>query len=214
MAYAQAGIAVCNRVEAMALARSKQDSASVFKREALPMPGTVFVSQRISHATFMAMELSWPQVIKRNDSAQGDGVSLHSDPDSAWQHMQQLFEANVAFALQDFIAESAGRDIRVFIVGGVAVAAMQRIAQDGEFRANRHLGAKASAITLSPALEALAIRAAACIGLEIAGVDILISHHGPLLLEVNACPGFEALEAASGVDVAGKILDLLETRQN
>jgi len=214
MGYAQAGIASCNRIDAMALARSKQDSALEFQRIGLPMPSTVFFSQRISHQAFMSLNLAWPQVLKRNDSAQGDGVSLHLSPDSAWQRMQPLFNAGVSFALQAFIAESAGTDLRVFIIGGNAVAAMQRTAREGEFRANRHLGAKVSAIALSPIQEGMAIRAAACLGLEIAGVDILMSRHGPLLLEVNACPGFEALEATTGVDVAGKILELLETRQN
>ena len=211
---ARYGIASCNRCDAMALARAKPESAARFRQAGLPLPGTLFFSERLSHQAFMALKRAWPQVIKRNDSAQGDGVTLHQDPNSAWQRMQQLFGAKVTFALQDFIAESAGTDIRVFVVGGKALAAMQRTALPGEFRANRHLGSQVQSIGLSPELEALAVRAAACLGLEIAGVDILISSRGPLLLEVNACPGFEALEAATGVDVAGKILDLLETRQN
>ncbi|HZX71207.1 MAG TPA: 30S ribosomal protein S6--L-glutamate ligase, partial [Rhodanobacter sp.] len=111
-----------------------------------------------------------------------------------------------------FIAEAKGSDIRCFVVGKKVVAAMQRNASPGEFRANLHRGGSALAVALSAEEKRIAVQAAAALGLGIAGVDLLRSNRGPLLLEVNASPGLEGIEAATGVDVAGLIVDLLQSR--
>ncbi|MFY8061018.1 MAG: ATP-grasp domain-containing protein, partial [Arenimonas sp.] len=116
--------------------------------------------------------------------------------------------------LQAFIAEAAGRDIRAFVCGGRVIAAMQRIAAPGEFRANVSLGARTVDIALTEIETALVLEATAAIGLTVAGVDLLRTATGPLLLEVNAAPGFEALEAATGHDIAGQMLDLVISQTN
>jgi ribosomal protein S6--L-glutamate ligase len=116
------------------------------------------------------------------------------------------------FLMQEFVAEAGGGDLRCFVVGDRVVAAMHRQAEPGEFRSNLHRGGQASAVTLSAAEEATALRAAKVMGLELAGVDLIRSHRGPMVLEVNSSPGLEGIEAASGVDVAGAILDLVASR--
>ncbi|MEM9258736.1 MAG: 30S ribosomal protein S6--L-glutamate ligase, partial [Bacteroidota bacterium] len=109
--------------------------------------------------------------------------------------------------LQEYVAESKGRDIRAFVVGDQVVAAMERQAMAGEFRANMHRGATAKPVKLSPADEALCLKAAAATGVEVAGVDLIPSSRGPLLMEVNASPGLEGIEGATKVDIAGAIID-------
>jgi ribosomal protein S6--L-glutamate ligase len=114
------------------------------------------------------------------------------------------------FLVQEFIREADGADLRCFVVGDRVVAAMRRQAPEGDFRANIHRGGSASAVTLSEAERATAVRAAQVMGLGVAGVDLLRSARGPLVLEVNSSPGLEGIEAASGVDVAGAIIEFLE----
>lgn len=116
------------------------------------------------------------------------------------------------FLVQEFIEEARGSDLRCFVVGGKVVAAMQRNAAEGEFRANLHRGGQAVAVELSPDEETIAVRACRSVGLGIAGVDLLRSRRGPLVLEVNSTPGLEGIEAASGVDVASAIIAYLEQR--
>jgi ribosomal protein S6--L-glutamate ligase len=115
------------------------------------------------------------------------------------------------FLVQEFIAEAKGSDLRCFVVGKKVVAAMQRDASPGEFRANLHRGGTASPATLSPEERRIAVKAASALGLGVAGVDMLRSKRGPLILEVNASPGLEGIEAATGVNVAAAIIGLLET---
>jgi len=151
-----------------------------------------------------------PHVIKLNEGSQGTGVVL-AEKRSASQSVIEAFRGLYAnFLVQEFIAEAKGTDLRCFVVGKKVVAAMEREASPGEFRANIHRGATAKAATLSAEERRIAVRAAAALGLGVAGVDMLRSKRGPLILEVNASPGLEGIEAASGVDVAGAIIKLLE----
>jgi ribosomal protein S6--L-glutamate ligase len=117
------------------------------------------------------------------------------------------------FLVQEFIPEARGSDLRCFVVGHQVVAAMQRDASPGEFRANLHRGGSATAAVLSADEKRIAVKAASTLGLAVAGVDLLRSNRGPLLLEVNASPGLEGIEAATGVDVAGAIVELLEAHR-
>ena len=116
------------------------------------------------------------------------------------------------FLVQEYIRESKGADIRCFVVGGKVVAAMQRQARDGEFRSNLHRGGTATKIKPSKAEIDTALRAARTMGLNIAGVDLLRSRRGPLVLEVNSSPGLEGIEATTGIDIAGKIIEYIERR--
>lgn len=116
------------------------------------------------------------------------------------------------FLVQEYVAEAQGADLRCFVIGDKVVAAMRREAAAGEFRANLHRGGTASQVELSPQEERVAVRAASVLGLNVAGVDLLRSARGPLLLEVNASPGLEGIEAATGVDVAGLVIAFVESR--
>jgi ribosomal protein S6--L-glutamate ligase len=111
------------------------------------------------------------------------------------------------FLVQEFVAEAKGADLRCFVVGGQVVATMKRQAPKGDFRSNLHRGGSAKAITATAAEQQTAIRAAALLGLGVAGVDLIRSRRGPLILEVNASPGLEGIETASGVDIAGSIIE-------
>jgi ribosomal protein S6--L-glutamate ligase len=149
-------------------------------------------------------------VIKLNEGSQGTGVVL-AEKRSASQSVVEAFRGLYAnFLVQEFIAEAKGSDLRCFVVGGQVVAAMQRDATPGEFRANLHRGGTAIAAKLTQAEKRIAVDAAAALGLGIAGVDLLRSKRGPLVLEVNASPGLEGIEAASGVNVAEHIIRHLE----
>jgi ribosomal protein S6--L-glutamate ligase len=155
----------------------------------------------------MAMLGDPPHVIKLNEGTQGTGVVL-AEKRSASQSVIEAFRGLYAnFLVQEFVAEAKGADLRCFVVGDRVLAAMRRQAEPGEFRSNLHRGGRASAVSLSEAEEATALRAAKVMGLEVAGVDLLRSRKGPLVLEVNSSPGLEGIEGASGVDVAGAIVD-------
>jgi len=151
-----------------------------------------------------------PHVIKLNEGSQGTGVVL-AEKRSASQSVIEAFRGLYAnFLVQEFIAEAKGSDLRCFVVGKKVVAAMQREASPGEFRANLHRGGSASMAVLSAEERRIAVQAASALGLGVAGVDILRSNRGPLLLEVNASPGLEGIETVTGVDVSGEIIKLLE----
>jgi ribosomal protein S6--L-glutamate ligase len=151
-----------------------------------------------------------PHVIKLNEGSQGTGVVL-AEKRSASQSVIEAFRGLYAnFLVQEFIGEAKGCDLRCFVVGKRVIAAMQREASPGDFRANLHRGGSAVRAILSPAEKRIALRAAGALGLGIAGVDLLRSRRGPLVLEVNASPGLEGIETATGVDVAGEIVALLE----
>jgi ribosomal protein S6--L-glutamate ligase len=174
------------------------------------MPVTVFGDNPDDTADVLAMLGEPPHVIKLNEGSQGTGVVL-AEKRSASQSVIEAFRGLYAnFLVQEFVAEANGSDIRCFVVGRKVVAAMQRDASPGDFRANLHRGGSAVVAELSAEEKRLAVKAAAALGLGIAGVDLLRSRRGPLLLEVNASPGLEGIEAASGVDVAGAIVQHLE----
>lgn len=215
LAQLQASGAVClNSAEAVALARDKPAVMQVFGRLQLPMPPSVPGTALRDDSSLAQLPFPFPMLIKEDASAGGWGIHRVEDAAAALAVMARLNSAGAGFTLQAFIAEAAGRDLRVFVCGGRVLAAMCRTAPPGEFRANVRLGARAEAIIPDDAESALALAATAALGLTVAGVDLLRTRAGPLLLEVNAAPGFEALEAATGQDIAGQMLDLLISRTN
>src|ERR1700761_7990050 len=176
----------------------------------LDTPATVFGDNPDDTADVLAMLGEPPHVIKLNEGSQGTGVVL-AEKRSASQSVIEAFRGLYAnFLVQEFIAEAKGSDLRCFVVGKKVVAAMQRDAVPGEFRANIHRGATAKAAVLTAEEKRIAVKAAAALGLEIAGVDLLRSNRGALILEVNASPGLEGIEAATGVNVSQHIIQLLE----
>ena len=204
------GVYTPNTSDAVLSARDKLRSLQILAAKGLDMPATVFGDNPDDTADVLAMLGEPPHVIKLNEGSQGTGVVL-AEKRSASQSVIEAFRGLYAnFLVQEFIAEAKGTDLRCFVVGKKVVAAMQREASPGEFRANIHRGATAKAATLSAEERRIAVRAAAALGLGVAGVDILRSKRGPLILEVNASPGLEGIEAATGVNVAGAIIQLLE----
>ncbi len=204
------GVHTPNSSDAILRARDKLRTMQLLAREGMDLPTTVFGDNPDDTSDLLAMLGEPPHVIKLNEGAQGQGVLL-AEKRSAAQGMIEAFRSLYAnFLVQEFIREAKGADLRCFVVGGKVIAAMQRQAPEGEFRANLHRGAKASPVQLDATEVATAVRAARLMGLGIAGVDLLRSERGPLVLEVNSSPGLEGIEGASGVDVAGAIIKGLE----
>ncbi len=204
------GVYTPNSSDAVLSARDKLRSLQILAAKGLDMPATVFGDNPDDTADVLAMLGEPPHVIKLNEGSQGTGVVL-AEKRSASQSVIEAFRGLYAnFLVQEFIAEAKGTDLRCFVVGKKVVAAMQREAVPGEFRANIHRGATAQAATLSAEERRIAVQAAAALGLGVAGVDMLRSKRGPLILEVNASPGLEGIEASTGVDVAGAIIQFLE----
>jgi len=201
------GVYAANRSDAILRARDKLRALQLLAGEGLDLPATVFGDNPDDTGDLLTMLGDPPHVIKLNEGAQGQGVLLAEKRGAATGMIEAFRSLYANFLVQEFIREADGADLRCFVVGGRVVAAMRRQAPDGDFRANLHRGGVATAVDLSPAEEQVAVRAARAMDLEIAGVDILRSARGPLLLEVNSSPGLEGIEAASGIDVAGAIID-------
>ncbi len=206
------GVFTPNSSDAILRARDKLRCLQLLAREGIGLPTTVFGDNPDDTVDLLAMLGEPPHVIKLNEGAQGQGVLL-AEKRSASQSVIEAFRGLYAnFLVQEFIREARGADIRCFVVGGKVVAAMRRQAREGEFRSNLHRGGTASSAQLSAAEVDTAVRAARTMGLNVAGVDLLRSRRGPLVLEVNSSPGLEGIEAATGVDVAGEIVEYLERR--
>jgi ribosomal protein S6--L-glutamate ligase len=204
------GVYTPNPSDAVLRARDKLRCLQILSAQGLDMPVTVFGDNPDDTADVLAMLGEPPHVIKLNEGSQGTGVVL-AEKRSASQSVIEAFRGLYAnFLVQEFIGEAKGCDLRCFVVGRKVVAAMQRVASPGEFRANLHRGGTAVAAVLTAEEKRIAVKAAAALGLEIAGVDLLRSNRGALILEVNASPGLEGIEAATGVNVSQHIIQLLE----
>jgi ribosomal protein S6--L-glutamate ligase len=206
------GVYTPNSSDAILRARDKLRCLQMLARENIGLPTTVFGDYPDDTADLLAMLGEPPHVIKLNEGAQGNGVLL-AEKRSASQGMIEAFRGLYAnFLVQEFIREARGADIRCFVVGGKVVASMRRQARAGEFRSNLHRGGSATPVKLSQSEVDTALRAARTMGLNVAGVDLLRSRRGALVLEVNSSPGLEGIEAATGVDVAGEVIEYLARR--
>ena len=191
-------------------ARDKLRSLQVLARDRVAIPHTLF-ARRASDLDDLLERLGGPPVvIKLLEGTQGVGVVLAETKKAAKSVLQAFEGLKADVIVQEFIKEAKGADLRVIVVGGKVVAAMRRVGAPGEFRANVHQGGSAEKVTLTQRERRLAIKAAKSLGLEVAGVDMLRSERGPLVIEVNASPGLEGIETASGVDVAGAIIQYVE----
>ncbi len=196
--------------EAIARARDKLRTHQLLAAEGIDMPITVFGDNPDDTDDLLSMLGPPPHVIKLNESSQGAGVILTEKPSASRSVVEALRGLYANFLVQEFVAEAEGADLRCFVVGDEVVAAMRRQAPKGDFRSNLHRGGSAEAVVASDDERAVAVRAARVLGLGVAGVDLIRARRGPLVLEVNSSPGLEGIEAATGVDVAGKIIDHLE----
>jgi ribosomal protein S6--L-glutamate ligase len=201
------GSATPSSADAIARARDKLHAHQLLAAQGIGLPRTVFGDNPDDTADLLAMLGPPPHVIKLNEGAQGAGVMLTEKLSASRGAIETLRGLYANFLVQEFIAEAKGADLRCFVVGGRVVAAMRRQAAKGDFRSNLHRGGTARAVRLSREEAATAVRAAAVLGLGVAGVDMLRSQRGPLVLEVNSSPGLEGIETATGIDVAGCIVD-------
>ncbi len=201
-----------NPSDAILRARDKLRAHQLLARQGIALPITVYGDNPDDTGDLLHLLGAPPYVVKLVEGAQGNGVIL-AEKASAARSVAEAFRGLYAnFLVQEFIKEAGGTDLRCLVVGGKVVAAMQRRAAPGDFRANLHRGGEADAVQLSGEEVAIALRACKAVGLTVAGVDLLRSHRGPLVLEVNSTPGLEGIEHATGVDVAGAIIGHLEQR--
>jgi ribosomal protein S6--L-glutamate ligase len=202
-----------NSSDAIARARDKLRSHQLLAAQGIGLPVTVFGDNPDDTVDLLSMLGPPPHVIKLNEGTQGAGVMLTEKPSASRSVIEALRGLYANFLVQEFIAEAKGADLRCFVVGGEVVAAMRRQAPKGDFRSNLHRGGSARAVRVSEAEQATAVRAASVLGLGVAGVDLIRSRRGPLVLEVNSSPGLEGIEAATGVDIAGRIVDFVLSGQ-
>ena len=201
-----------NGSEAILRARDKLHCHQLLARQGIGLPKTVFGDNPDDTADLLAMLGKPPHVIKLTEGTQGTGVILAERASSSRSVIEAFRGLYANFIVQEFIGEAKGADLRCFVVGNRVVASMRRQAKPGEFRSNLHRGGTAKAVELSDEEREIAIRAARVMGLGVAGVDLLRSKRGPLVLEVNSSPGLEGIEGATGVDVAGEIIDYIDRR--
>ncbi|MDR7133672.1 ribosomal protein S6--L-glutamate ligase [Lysobacter niastensis] len=195
-----------NPSDAILRARDKLRCHQLLAAEAIGLPITVFGDNPDDTQDLLTMLGPPPHVIKLNEGTQGAGVMLTEKPSASRGVIEALRGLYANFLVQEFIDEAKGADVRCFVVGGRVVAAMKRQAPKGDFRSNLHRGGTAKGVRASAAEQEVAVRAAQVLGLGVAGVDLIRSNRGPLVLEVNASPGLEGIEEASGVDVASEII--------
>ncbi len=190
--------------------RDKLRCLQVLSKEGIGLPKTVFTnySRNVEHVVSSAGGA--PVVLKLLEGTQGLGVVLAENQNAAQSVLEAFNGLKARVIVQEFIKEAGGADIRAFVVDGEVVGAMKRQGKEGEFRSNLHRGGTATILELTEEEKTTAIKAADAVGLGVAGVDLLQSSRGPLVLEVNSSPGLEGIERATGVDIAGKIIAFIE----
>ena len=201
-----------NESVAITRSRDKLRSAQLMARKGVGMPVTGFAHNPDDINDLIKEVGGSPLVIKLLEGTQGIGVVLAETKKAAESVIQAFMGLKANIMVQEFIKEAGGSDLRCFVVGGKVVATMKRQGPEGEFRSNLHRGGIASLVRLTPAERATAVRAASIMGLEVCGVDLLRSNHGPVVMEVNSSPGLEGIESASEKDVAGIIIQYMEKR--
>ncbi|MFC4096099.1 30S ribosomal protein S6--L-glutamate ligase [Euzebyella saccharophila] len=206
------GVYCQNSAEAISQSRDKLFSSQLFAKNDIHIPITGFAKSPMDTKDLIKMVNGAPLIIKLLESTQGKGVVLAETNKAAESVINAFKSVNTNILVQEFIKEANGQDIRCFVINGKVVASMQRQAEKGEFRANIHQGGKASIIKITPEERKLAQKAAKVLNLAVAGVDIIRSNKGPLLLEVNSSPGLEGIENATGKDLANAMIVAIEKK--
>lgn len=204
---------VFSAVDSQAIVRSRDKlrSLQILSKAGLGMPKTAFTNfSKGGEKALIERVGGAPLIIKLLEGTQGLGVVLAETKKAGQSVIEAFHGLKARIIVQEFIKEAKGADIRAFVVNGKVVGAMKRQGAEGEFRSNLHRGGKATVIRLSRAEKAAALGAAKALGLDIAGVDMLQSERGPLILEVNSSPGLEGIEKATGIDIAGEIVKYIE----
>jgi ribosomal protein S6--L-glutamate ligase len=203
------GVFAANESQAISRSRDKLRSLQLLARDGVGLPVTGCAHSTKDIDGVISLAGGTPLVVKLIEGTQGVGVILAETKKAAQAVIEAFRGLDANILVQEFIKEAGGSDIRCLVVGGRVVATMKRSAAPGEFRSNLHRGGTAEKIKITPEERTTAVRAARTMGLNIAGVDILRSNHGPVVMEVNSSPGLEGIEKASGVDVAGKIIEFI-----
>lgn len=206
------GVFTANESQAISRSRDKLRSLQLLARNGIGLPVTGFAHSTKDIDGLLDTVGGPPVVVKLSEGTQGMGMVLAETRKAAESVIAAFRQLNANILVQEYIKEAGGSDIRAFVVGNRVVASMRRQSAPGEFRSNLHRGGTAEKVRLLPEERQLALRAARTMGLDVCGVDLVRSKHGPLVLEVNSSPGLEGIEATSGVDVAGRIVGWIEKR--
>ncbi len=204
------GVYPLNESVAITRSRDKLRSLQLLARKGIGLPVTGFAHSPDDVEDMLNMVGGAPAVIKLLEGTQGIGVVLAETKKAAASVIEAFMGLKANILIQEFIKEAGGADIRCLVVGGKVVAAMKRQGKEGEFRSNLHRGGSAAVVRLTPEERSTAVRAASIMGLNVCGVDILRSNHGPVVMEVNSSPGLEGIENSTGKDVAGLIIEFIE----
>jgi ribosomal protein S6--L-glutamate ligase len=203
------GVFSLNESVAIARSRDKLRSLQLLSRKGIGLPVSGFAHSPDDIEDLIKMVGGAPAVIKLLEGTQGIGVVLAETQKAAESVIEAFMGLKANILVQEFIKEAGGADIRCLVIGEKVVAAMMRRAREGEFRSNLHRGGTAELIRITPEERSTAVRAAAAMGLNVAGVDILRSNHGPVIMEVNSSPGLEGIEKSTGKDIASMIIDFI-----
>ncbi len=204
------GVYSLNESVAITRARDKLRSLQLLARKGIGLPQTGFAHSPDDTRDLMQLVGGAPMVIKLSEGTQGKGVVLAETDAAAASVIEAFRDLDAYFLVQEFVEEARGADIRCFVIGGKVVAAMERCAKAGEFRSNLHRGGTAKAVAITAIERSTAVRAARIIGLNVAGVDIIRTKRGPVVLEVNSSPGLEGIEQTTGEDIALQIVRFVE----
>jgi ribosomal protein S6--L-glutamate ligase len=208
--FEMAGVFTLNDSQAISRSRDKLRSLQLLSRAGVDLPTTSFAHSTQDIDGLLEVVGGPPVVVKLLEGTQGLGVVLAETRKAADSVISAFRQLDANILVQEYVKEARGADVRAFVVGGKVVAAMKRQGPPGEFRSNLHRGGHAEVIKLSANERATAVRAAKTMGLNVAGVDLIQSDVGPMVLEVNSSPGLEGIEAASGVDIAAAIIEFIE----
>ncbi|MBU03680.1 MAG: 30S ribosomal protein S6--L-glutamate ligase [Euryarchaeota archaeon] len=209
--FERKGTIVLNKSKGITQSRDKLLACQLMSDSNIPVPVTAHVGSWKDTVRAVSRVGGTPCVIKSTEGTHGYGVFLAKSEQQARQLVYQMLERNMRPLVQEYIKESHGQDIRVLVVGGKVVAAMKRKANGSEFRSNFHLGGSVQKVEINEEEERIACLAASAMGLDLAGVDMLISSRGPLILEVNSSPGLEGIESSTGVNIAGEVTKYLDS---
>jgi len=206
------GVYTQNSADAITMSRDKLYSLQLLQKSGLDIPISGFANSPMETEDLISMVGGAPLIVKLLEGTQGRGVVLAETDKAAESVINAIKSLRANLLVQEFVKEAQGKDLRCFVIDGKVVASIQRTAAPGEFRANIHQGGSASVVKITPDERKLAIKAAKTLGLQVAGVDIIRSSRGPLLLEVNSSPGLEGIEYATGMDMAGAMISEIEKR--
>jgi ribosomal protein S6--L-glutamate ligase len=204
------GVYPANDSQSISRSRDKLRALQLLSREGIGLPVTGFMHSTKDVDGLLDTVGGAPLVIKLLEGTQGVGVVLAETRKAAESVVSAFRQLDANILVQEFIKEAGGADLRAFVVGQRVIAAMRRQGPPGEFRSNIHRGGSAEKVRLTPEERSTAVRAARILRLNVAGVDMLRSNHGPVVMEVNSSPGLEGIEGATGIDVAGKVIEFLE----